>query len=356
MATFDNPAFDSHESVHFFAEAASGLQAIIAIHSSALGPAAGGCRYWQYASSDLALTDALRLSRGMSYKNALADLPMGGGKAVLLKGASAVRREALFAALGRAIDSLGGRYITAEDVGTRIEDMQEVARVTPHVSGLPSTSARAGGDPSPRTAYGVYLAMKESWRFATGSERLAGVRVAVQGVGGVGGALCELLHLDGAQLVIADVSAARAQQVARDYEAKVSTTDALIGTEADILAPCALGGILNARSIEQLRVRVVCGAANNQLASAADGQHLYSRGILYAPDYVVNAGGIISVALEYLHSGSAADAQVRIEKIPLTLRAILEKSAALHAPTSEVADQMAQERIRLAKTSRVDAS
>jgi leucine dehydrogenase len=348
MATFENPAFDNHESVHFFADAASGMRAIIAIHSSALGPAAGGCRYWQYASSDLALTDALRLSRGMSYKNALAGLPMGGGKAVLMQGSGAEQREALFAAFGRAVDSLGGRYVTAEDVGTRIEDMQQVARATAHVSGLPSSSALAGGDPSPKTACGVYLAMKESWRFATGSAQLAGVRVAVQGVGGVGGALCDLLHRDGAQLTIADVSAERAQQVARRCSAAVAATDALLGTEADILAPCALGGILDERSIARLRVRVVCGAANNQLAGAADGRHLHERGILYAPDYVVNAGGIISVALEYLRSGSAAEAQKRIERIPVTLRAILEAAAAERTPTSEVADRTAQQCIAAA--------
>ena len=352
MASFDNPAFDNHESVHFFSDAASGMRAIIAIHSSALGPAAGGCRYWQYASDDLALTDALRLSRGMSYKNALAGLPMGGGKAVLMKGAGAEHREALFAAFGRAVDSLGGRYVTAEDVGTRIEDMQQVARATAHVSGLPSTSARAGGDPSPRTACGVYLAMKESWRFATGSAQLAGVRIAVQGVGGVGGALCDLLHRDGAQLFIADVSAARALQVGRECSAAIVATDDLLGVEADILAPCALGGILDARSIERLRARVICGAANNQLASAEDGRHLHERGILYAPDYVVNAGGIISVALEYLRSGSAAEAQARIDNIPVTLRAILEEAAAQRTPTSEVADRMAQKRIQLANSSR----
>ena len=348
MATFDNPAFDAHEAVHFFADPASGLRAIIAVHSTALGPAAGGCRYWQYESSELALTDALRLSRGMSYKNALADLPMGGGKAVLLKGSEAPHRANLFAAYGRAVHSLGGQYITAEDVGTRVEDMQEVARVTPHVSGLSGDATRAGGNPSPKTAYGVYLAMKEAWRFTTGSAALAGVRVAVQGVGGVGGALCALLHKDGAKLIVADISETRARQTAHEYSALMAEPDELIGTEADILAPCALGGVLNARSIETLRVRVICGAANNQLANPEDGERLRAHGILYAPDYVVNAGGIISVALEYLRSGSEADAQARIEKIPLTLRTILTSAAAGGVATSAIADRLAQARIAAA--------
>jgi leucine dehydrogenase len=345
MATFDNPAFDDHESVHFFTDPAAGLRAIIAIHSTALGPAGGGCRYWHYESSELALTDALRLSRGMSYKNALADLPMGGGKAVILKPGEAPDRTTLFAAYGRAVNSLAGQYITAEDVGTRVEDMREVAKVTRYVSGLAGDATRAGGDPSPKTAYGVYLAMKEAWRFATGSDALAGVRVAVQGLGGVGGALCGLLHREGARLIVADISETRARQTAREYSALLAEPDELISTEADILAPCALGGVLHARSIETLRVRVICGAANNQLANPEDGERLRARGILYAPDYVVNAGGIISVALEYLGSGSEAEAQARIEKIPLTLRRILESAAASGESTSDVADRLAQQRI-----------
>ena len=352
MATFDNPAFDAHESVHFFADHASGLRAIIAIHSTALGPAAGGCRYWHYDSSELALTDALRLSRGMSYKNALAGLPVGGGKAVILKASEAPDRATLFAAYGRAVNSLAGQYITAEDVGTRVEDMQEVAKVTRYVSGLAGDATRAGGDPSPKTAYGVYLAMKEAWRFATGSDALAGVRVAVQGVGGVGGALCALLHRDGAKLIVADVSESRARQTAHQYSALLVEPDELIGAAADILAPCALGGVLNAHSIETLRVRVICGAANNQLANPEDGERLRAHGILYAPDYVVNAGGIISVALEYLGSGSEAEAQARIEKIPLTLRKILESAAASGTSTSDIADHLAQECIAAAAARR----
>ena len=348
MAIFENPAFDAHESVHFFANPVSGLRAIIATHSTALGPAAGGCRYWHYESSELALTDALRLSRGMSYKNALADLPRGGGKAVILKSSAAPHRATLFAAYGQAVHSLGGQYITAEDVGTSVEDMQEVARVTPYVSGLRGDANRAGGNPSPKTAYGVYLAMKEAWRFATGSNVLAGVRVAVQGVGGVGGALCALLHRDGAKLIVADISEERARQTAYEYSALMVNPDELIGADADILAPCALGGVLNASSIETLRVRVICGAANNQLANPENGERLRANDILYAPDYVVNAGGIISVALEYLRSGSESEAKARIEKIPLTLRKILTSAAATGVATSDIADRLAQERIAAA--------
>jgi len=346
---FDNPAFDHHEAVHFFSDTASGLHAIIAVHSTVLGPAMGGCRCWHYESAASALTDALRLSRGMSFKNGLAGLPLGGGKAVILRRKEAVPDPALFAAMGRAVNSLGGQYVTAEDVGTRVADMQEVARFTEYVSGLGDATRRVGGDPAPKTAYGVFLALQEAWRFDTGSKSLRGVRVAIQGIGGVGAALCRLLHEAGALLVVADASAERARRAELEFQAQVVDPNDILAADADIFAPCALGGILDAQSIERLRVRVVCGAANNQLATAQDGARLRARQVLYAPDYVVNAGGIISVALEYLRNGSESDVRTRIEQIPLTLRQVLEQALAEGVATSDVADRLAQERIEAAR-------
>ncbi len=353
---FDNPAFDNHEAVHFFADEKSGLRALVAVHSTVLGPAAGGCRVWAYDSLDSALTDALRLSKGMSLKNALAGLPFGGGKAVLLQPPSIQHRTKAFAALGRAIDTLGGHYITAEDVGTTVADMQEVARHTPHVSGLGDPTQRAGGDPAPHTASGVFLALEETWQFATNSRDLSGVRVAVQGIGGVGFELARLLYVAGAKLLVADTRPERVQLARKKFGATVVAPDEILSAEADILAPCGLGAILDASNIERLRVRAICGAANNQLATREDGARLLTRGVLYAPDYVVNAGGIISVALEYLRAGSASDVRARIARIPETLRTVLERAAADGVPTSDVADRLAYERIENGRSVRSTSS
>jgi leucine dehydrogenase len=349
---FDNAAYDSHEAVHLFADEASGLQAIIAIHSTVLGPAAGGCRAWHYTSSGAAVTDALRLARSMSLKNALADLPLGGGKAVLLQPSGRALTPETLMAFGRAVDSLEGRYITGEDVGTRVADMQWVARSTDYVSGLAGNAQLAGGDPSPKTALGVFLSIKEAWRYSTGSAQLKGVRIAVQGVGGVGEALCRLLSAEGAALTIADVNSARCVELAREIQAKVESPTEILSSDVDIVAPCALGGVLEPEQIVKLRARVVCGAANNQLASAEDGQLLRARGVLYAPDYVVNAGGIISAAAEYLQNGSEADVRARIERIPRTLRWILEIAHSEGVATSEVADRLALQRIEGVRQSR----
>lgn len=345
MGPFENSAWDGHESVHVFRDERAGLKAIIALHSTALGPAAGGCRYWQYASSDDALTDALRLSRGMSFKNALAGLPLGGGKAVLMRDPIETLRPERFAAFGRAVDSLAGRYITAEDVGTRVADMQAVANVTAFVSGLAGTTRRAGGDPSPKTALGTFLAIRDAWAYVSAGAGLRGVRVAVQGIGGVGYALCKLLHAAGASLVVADPDAQRTTRAQFEFAADVVAIDSILAEQVDILAPCALGGVFNVNTIPTLQARLICGAANNQLATAADGSRLRERGILYAPDYVVNAGGIISVAFEYLRSGSEQDVIARIERIPHTLRRVFDEAADTSAPTSDVADRLAQSRI-----------
>ncbi|MBX9796318.1 Glu/Leu/Phe/Val dehydrogenase dimerization domain-containing protein [Sphingomonas sp.] len=334
--------FDAHEGVHLFTDPASGLQAVIAVHSTALGPAGGGARFWHYADSDQAITDALRLSRGMSYKNAMAGLPMGGGKAVVLADAGRTKTEGLLKAFGRAIDSLGGRYVTAEDVGMSDQDMVVISGETRFVAGLPVASGQAGGNPGPYTALGIYLGVKAAARRALGAESMQGVHVAIQGVGSVGGGLAELLAADGARLTLADVDAGRAQQLATQLGAQVVSSDDILGVEADILSPNALGAILTEQTIAGLKVKVVAGGANNQLATPADGQRLHDTGILYAPDYVINAGGIINVCLEYFGQGDRAEVEARIHQIPARLEQVWEESARTGRPAAAVADSIAQ--------------
>ena len=308
MDLFTLPDFDDHEQVVFGHDRPSGLRAIVAIHSTALGPAAGGCRMWPYPSSDEALTDALRLSRGMSYKNAMAELGLGGGKAVILGDARTAKTPELLQAFGRLVESLGGRYITAEDVGTTTGDMQQVAAATGFVSGLARGTGEVGGDPGPQTALGVFFGIQAAVRFQLGRS-LEGLTVAVQGLGGVGHPLCRLLAADGARLKVADARRERAEQVREELGATVVGTETIFDEDADVFAPCALGAVLHEHTIARLRARVVAGAANNQLAAAADGDALLKAGILYAPDYVINAGGIINVAHEY--RGGATRAEVR---------------------------------------------
>jgi leucine dehydrogenase len=343
MAPWDYPDFDEHEGVHFFRDATSGLSAIIAIHSTKLGPAAGGCRYWTYARSDEAITDALRLSRGMSYKNAMAGLPMGGGKAVILADREVGKTPELLAAFGRAVESLGGRYVTAEDVGISDKDMVRISAETKHVTGLPVEGAGdAGGDPGPFTAMGVYLGVKAAVRRGLKRDDMRGVHVAIQGVGSVGGGLARLLSRDGAKLTLADVNGDRAQSLAVELGGEAVPADAILSVEADVISPCALGAILTAESIATLKAPVVAGGANNQLATPEDGWRVHSRGIVYAPDYVINAGGIINVALEYLGQSNRAEVEKRIAEIPGRLDQVWEESAASGEPASIVADRMAQ--------------
>jgi leucine dehydrogenase len=349
MTPFDDADFDGHESVHFFSDAATGLEAIVAIHSTALGPAAGGCRFWSYPSRAAALTDALRLARGMSYKNALAGLPLGGGKAVVLRPVAVHGRSELFAAFGRAVDSLGGRYVTAEDVGTTVADMHAIATATRFVTGLAASGAVAGGDPSPSTAWGVFLGLREAWAHAGRSADLGGVRVAVQGLGGVGFNLCRHLHAAGARLTVSDLDAARVARAVAEFDAVAVAPAEVLQADVDVLSPCALGAVLNERTIPQIRAALVAGAANNQLATPEDGERLRQRGILYAPDYVINAGGIIRVACEYLRQGTESEARARIARIPDTLRQILQQAARESLPTHVVADRTA-ERVLRART------
>lgn len=331
------PDFDDHESVTMFTDRATGMRAIIAVHSTHLGPAAGGTRFWHYADDRMALTDALRLSRGMSYKNAMAGLPAGGGKAVILADANRAKTPEMLAAFARAVDSLCGRYVTAQDVGMSEADMVTLSATTAHVAGLPGQ----GGDPGPYTARGVYLGVKAAAKRALGTDDMRGVRVAVQGVGSVGGGLARYLAADGAVLTLADVDAARAAALAEELGGASVPADAIMRQEADIFSPCALGAILTETSVADLRVKAVAGGANNQLATGAEGRILAERGILYAPDYVINAGGIINV-LRHIDGADDDAINARIDAIPARLHAVWDECEASGKTPAEVADAMAQ--------------
>ncbi len=342
MGVFDHAEFDNHESLHFFDDAATGLRAIIAIHSTALGPGAGGCRRWTYAKDADAITDALRLSRGMTYKNAVAGLPFGGGKAVILATDDAPKSPELFAAFGRAVDSLGGRYITAEDVGVSVDDMRHVREQTEFVSGLPQSGNNAGGDPSPWTAVGVFLGIEAAVKARLGKDSLEGMSIAVQGVGHVGAHLCRLLHEAGATLTVADVNRRNLNAVTAELPATVVAPHDILFADVDVLAPCALGNVLTSATIPNITAKVIAGAANNQLSTEEDGKRLAARDILYAPDYVINAGGIISVWHEY-HGDSSEDAvRQDIDRIPERLAALFAESEKTGRPTNELADALAR--------------
>ena len=338
------PDFDAHEALHFVSDEASGLRAIIAMHSTHLGPAAGGSRFWHYADDADALTDALRLSRGMSYKNAMAGLPLGGGKAVVLANADRTKGPELLAAFGRAIDKLGGNYVTAEDVGMSVSDMIEIARQTKYVAGLPVETG-VGGDPGPHTSLGVFLGIKAAVKRALGKDSLDGLHLALQGAGSVAGGVARHAAAEGARLTIADVDSARAQALGTLCNATIVDPSEIMSVEADVFSPNALGAILDEASIAALNAPIVAGGANNQLATREDGQRLMDRGILYAPDYVINAGGIINVSTEYLRDGDVDLVRERIEAIPGRLEAIWSDSAATGRDPAAVADAMAQKLI-----------
>jgi leucine dehydrogenase len=334
--------FDDHEDVHMFTDTATGLRAIIAVHSTHLGPAAGGCRFWHYAEDEQGLIDALRLSRGMSYKNAMAGLALGGGKAVVLADAERTKTPEMLAAFGRAVDSLGGRYVTAEDVGVSVLDMVEISRQTKFVAGLPPEGGEVGGDPGPHTSLGVFLGIKAAVRRALGKDNVSGLHIALQGAGSVATGVALHAAAEGARLSIADVDQDKARKLADIANGKVVGVDEILAIEADVLSPCALGAILDEQSIAALRVPVVAGGANNQLATAEDGIRLHQRGILYAPDYVINAGGIINICTEYLDDGDASVVRSRIEGIPERLEQVWTESATTGLDPASVADAMAQ--------------
>ena len=335
------PDFDAHEALHFFHDPSSGLNAIIAIHSTHLGPSAGGCRLWHYADDEEAITDALRLSRGMSYKNAMAGLPLGGGKSVILADEARTKTPELLAAFGRAVDSLGGRYVTAEDVGMSVKDMVEVSRQTKYVAGLPAEGG-VGGDPGPHTSLGVFLGIKAAVRHALGKDSVSGLHIALQGAGSVATGVALHAAAEGAKLSIADIDPDKAQKLADAADGKVVAPDEILSLEADVFSPCALGAIFDERTIPTVRARIIAGGANNQLATPADGATLHQRGILYAPDYVINAGGIINVCTEYLGDGDESLVSQRIEGIPDRLEQIWAESASSGRDPAAVADAMAQ--------------
>jgi leucine dehydrogenase len=336
------PDFDAHEDVHFVTDEKCGLKAIIAIHSTHLGPAAGGARFWHYAEDVEAVTDALRLSRGMSYKNAMAGLPLGGGKSVLLADADRSKSADMLHAFGKAVDHVGGRYITAEDVGMSVADIIEVARSTKFVAGLPNSGGDVGGDPGPHTALGVFLGIKAAVKWALGKDSVSGLHIALQGAGSVATGVAHHACAEGARLSIADIDEAKARKLADRAGGKVVSSDEILGLEADVLSPCALGAILNETTIPKLKVPVVAGGANNQLATPEDGERLLERGILYTPDYVINAGGIINVCTEYLGDGDATLVRRRIEGIPVRLEQIWSEGAESGRDPAAVADAMAQ--------------
>ncbi len=348
MAVRDDPAFDNHERVLFCRDEATGLNAIIAIHSTALGPAAGGCRLWNYESDDAALHDVLRLSQGMSYKNAMADLKFGGGKAVIVKTPDFDGSEALYERFGEFVEELNGEYITAEDVGMSVPIMEIVARRTSHVTGLPRTDGNAGGDPSPKTAFGVFRGIEAAVQFKLDLADMSGLTVAVQGVGNVGYQLCRNLAAAGAKIIVADIEEDRVKKVCDEFSATAAPLDEILSQDADVLAPCALGAILSEQSIPTIKASIVAGGANNQLETDEDGQRLSDAGILYAPDYVINGGGIINVACEYSGGVDDAEVDVLVAAIGPHLTRIFEEAAASGKPTNVIADAHARKIIAAA--------
>ena len=342
MAIFEHPSFDEHESVHSFYDKETGLKAWVAVHSTHLGPSAGGTRFWSYENSDLALRDVLRLSRGMSYKNAMAGLKLGGGKAVVMKPQGDYDRTALFTKFGEFLNAIGGAYYTAEDVGMTTDDMRTIHTQTEYVAGLDDGDA-ASGDPSPITADGVFRCIK----LAAHKRELdlAGARIAVQGLGHVGYTVCQLLHAAGAHLIVTDINQHAVHKAAQELGAKTVAPDEIYAQQADIFSPCALGAVLNPETVKQLNVSIIAGAANNQLSVPEMGQVLQDKGILYCPDYVVNAGGIINIAGEIEGNYSPAWVEEKMVGVENTLEQIIDMAADTGRTTDTIADEMAQERI-----------
>jgi leucine dehydrogenase len=348
MAVRDDPAFDNHERVLFCRDEATGLNAIIAIHSTALGPAAGGCRLWRYESEDAALHDVLRLSQGMSYKNAMAGLKFGGGKAVIIKTPDFNGSDALYERFGEFVEELDGEYITAEDVGMSVSIMEMVARRTSHVTGLPRTDNHAGGDPSPKTGFGVFKGIEAAAKFKLDRDDASGLTVAIQGVGNVGYHLCRYLAGAGANLIVADIDESRVKKMCDEFGATAAPIDEILSQDADVLAPCALGAILTEQSIPTIKASIIAGGANNQLETDEDGQRLSDAGILYAPDYVINGGGIINVACEYAGDVDDAEVDILVAAIGPRLIKIFEEAEASGKPTNVIADAHARKIIAAA--------
>lgn len=350
MELFNYMEDEDYEQVVFCYDRSSGLKAIIAIHDTTLGPALGGTRMWNYETEEEALKDVLRLAKGMTYKNAASGLELGGGKAVIIGDAKREKSEAMFRAYGRFIQGLNGRYITAEDVGTTVADMEIIQKETAYVTGT-SPDKGSSGNPAPVTAFGVYRGMKAAAKAAFGTDSLAGKKVAIQGVGHVGYHLCEHLHKEGAQLFVTDIQQDAVRRAVQLFGATAVDTEEIYELDCDIFAPCALGAVINDRTISKLKAKVIAGSANNQLAEPSHGDLLHERGIVYAPDYVINAGGVINVADE-LEGYNRSRALKKVEAIYDNIEKVLAISARDQIPTYLAADRLAEERIERVKKSR----
>lgn len=351
MTLFENLNSMGHEQVVFCHDKATGLKAIIAIHDTTLGPALGGCRMWDYKSEEEALRDVLRLSRGMTYKNAVSGLNLGGGKAVIIGDPKKLKSEAFFRTFGRFVNSLGGRYITAEDVNIRVSDIEQVGLETDFVAGI-NSRAGGSGDPSPVTAWGVYQGIRSSVSYKLGRDSLKGIRIAVQGVGAVGAHLIEHLAAEGAKVYAADIDQDKVSDVVKRFGAEAVALDRIHKLDVDVFAPCALGGFLDDRVIPELNAPIVAGAANNQLLDEEiHGNLLRERGILYAPDYVINAGGVINVYQE-LAGYNAVVAKERAAKIYDTLTNVFKEADAKGITTNQASGIIAEERIKAVRSMR----
>ncbi|MGS2720478.1 Glu/Leu/Phe/Val dehydrogenase dimerization domain-containing protein [Paraglaciecola aestuariivivens] len=346
MSVFEHPEFDDHEHVAFFQDKASGLKAIIAVHNSNLGNALGGCRMWPYMNDEEALRDVLRLSKGMTYKAAMAGLKQGGGKAVIIGNPRTDKSPEKMLAMGRFVQSLSGKYISAEDSGLTVDDLKIMGRETQHVAGIQAkyhvNSEPADGNPAPSTAYGVFVGLKTSVKHVFNSD-LQGIRVAIQGLGHVGYRLAKHLHESGAELYVTDIHSENVDKAVAEFNATAVTPDEIYSLDVDVFAPCAMGAILNEDTINKLKAKVIAGAANNQLEKEQFGQLLVERGILYAPDYVINAGGIIDIYHQTIDS-SDAELRAHIEKINDTVLEIYQRAEAENVATNIVANQIAEER------------
>jgi leucine dehydrogenase len=339
-----------YEQLLFCQDENSGLKAIIGIHDTTLGPALGGTRMWTYDSEEAAIEDALRLAKGMTYKNAAAGLNLGGGKTVIIGDPRKDKNEEMFRAFGRFIQGLNGRYITAEDVGTTVADMDLIHEETDYVTGI-SPAFGSSGNPSPVTAYGVYRGMKAAAKEAFGTDSLEGRTIAVQGVGNVAFTLCRHLHEEGANLIVTDINKEAVQRAVDEFGAKAVDINEIYSVDCDIYAPCALGAVINDETIPQIKAKVIAGAANNQLKDTAHGDTIHEMGIVYAPDYVINAGGVINVADE-LYGYNRDRAMKKVEQIYNNVERVIEIAKRDNIPTYLAADRMAEERIQRNRKSR----
>jgi len=344
MSVFDHADFDNHQMVAFRSDPKSGLKAIIAVHNDILGPAMGGCRMFPYSTSDAALSDVLRLSRGMTYKSALASLPVGGGKSVIIGDPRRDKSRDLLLAMGDFIESLSGQYTTAEDSGTSVDDMAVIAERTQYAAGM-IEHEKHGGDPSPITAYGVYQGICAAVEYKYGSD-LKGMKIAMQGVGNVGYHMVEMLTKAGAKVFASDVSTKNIERVVHDFGVTELRLDELFSANVDVLAPCALGGAINSESIDSIKAKIVAGAANNQLKTPEMGDVMLERGILYAPDYVINSGGIIDVYYQSQDIRDTDKIEAHVLGIKKTLLEIFKRSETEAKSTSHIADALAEDILR----------